>query len=77
MSADSTTGDGTRPPSGCTDFTVADADSALEQLIRAAHARLLDVPWDERTAAWEEFSALVRRRSVNQVRFMERVRGLT
>lgn len=77
MTAENTIGSARARPQELTcKSNTSDADSALEAEIRAAHARLLTVSWDERTAAWEEFSALIKRRSVNQVRFLERVRGL-
>lgn len=78
MSAENTIGSARARPQEvtCKSGVVSDADSALEAEIRVAHAKLLSVSWDERTAAWEEFSALIKRRSVNQVRFLERLRGL-
>lgn len=55
----------------------ASADDRLEAQIDAAHDRLTTaLTRESRFAAWNELAGLHAQRSVNLVRFMERIQGI-
>lgn len=73
MTAGNPTGGGTRAPAVCKDFT----ESQLEAAISAAADLIAHAPTrEERVAACTALSALHAQRSISQVRFLERLRGL-